>query len=104
MEHMTRQIFTKEFKLEAVKLVKEQGYSKLKTAKSLDISDNSITLWIKQYDEGRLMQIPGPMSRSPEQEKLLKLRRELQEARIERDILKKPRRTLPSIQSEVRPD
>jgi transposase len=89
MERMTRRVFTKEFKLEAVKLVKEQGYSKLKAAKSLGITDNSLALWIKQHDEGKLMQMPGPMRRTPEQEELLKLRRELQEARMERDILKK---------------
>jgi transposase-like protein len=43
MERMTRRVFTKEFKLEAVKLVKEQGYSKLKAAKSLGITDRPAT-------------------------------------------------------------
>lgn len=89
MERMQRRVFTKEFKLEAVKLVKEQGYSPGKAAQNLGVCEKSLHLWVKQQEEGRLMSMPGPLKRSPEQEELLRLRRELQEVRMERDILKK---------------
>lgn len=89
MERMQRRVFTKEFKLEAVKLVKEQGYSKLKAAKSLGVAEKSLLLWVKQFEAGILMSMPGPLKRAPEAEELLRLRRELQEVRMERDLLKK---------------
>ena len=89
MERMQRRVFTKEFKLEAVRLVKEQGYGAGKAAKSLGVCEKSLLLWVKQQDEGRLMSMPGPLKRSPEQEELFRLRRENQELRMERDILKK---------------
>lgn len=89
MERMKRRVFTKEFKLEAVKLVKEQGYSKLKAAKNLGISEKSLLLWVKQFEAGRLMSMPCPLNRTPHQEELLQLKRENQELRMERDLLKK---------------
>lgn len=89
MERMKRRVFTKEFKLEAVKLVKERGYSRLKACKSLGVAENSMALWVKQFEAGTLMAMPGPLTRTPDQEQVLTLRRENQELRMERDLLKK---------------
>ena len=43
--------FDKNFKIEAVHLVLEQGRSASSVAKELDIHENAIRKWIKEYKE-----------------------------------------------------
>ena len=45
-----RRSFSKDFKLEAVKLVKEGGLSAGRAAKDLGIYETSLRRWIKQYE------------------------------------------------------
>ncbi len=45
---MARRKFTREFKVSAVKLVNEQGYSFVEAAKSLGVDPNSVRGWVKQ--------------------------------------------------------
>jgi transposase len=79
--------YTKEFKLEAVKLVTEQGYTQSEASESLGVSSQNLNRWIDQL---------GPESRSErltklsmEQEELQRLRKENKRLRMEREILKK---------------
>mgnify|MGYP001476162623 CR=1 FL=1 len=46
---MARRKFTREFKLSAVKLVNEQGYSVVDAAKSLGVDPNSVRGWVGKY-------------------------------------------------------
>ncbi len=43
-----RRSYTKEFKIEAVRLVSEEGCSIREAAESLGVSDNSLRVWRKQ--------------------------------------------------------
>ena len=45
---MARRKYTREFKISAVKLVKEQGYSIAEAAKSLGVDDNSVRYWTQK--------------------------------------------------------
>lgn len=83
----TRRRFTREFKVEAVKLVTEKGLTVAAVARDLDIAENLLHRWKRQLRED-----PGftLMKKSDQQaEELCRLRRELAIAQQERDILKK---------------
>lgn len=77
-----------EFKVEAVRLVMEEGYSKSEVARRLGVSRVSIGKWVaavakkqdKAFTNGEL---------TPEQEELRRLREENRQLRMEREILKK---------------
>ena len=44
----TRRKFSHEFKLEAVRLVKERGVSALQAAKELDVHENVLRKWVRE--------------------------------------------------------
>lgn len=77
--------YNKAFKEEAVLLVTEQGYSVADAAKSLGITPSMLYNWKAKYDEQHADQT---ISES-EREELLRLRKEIKNLRMEKDILKK---------------
>ena len=83
---MARRRFTREFKLSAVQLVQQQGYSIGQAAKNLGVDDNCVRYWIKQFG-----QEPGmaPCGDGAVQAELQRLRKENARLLMERDILKK---------------
>jgi transposase len=44
----TRRAFSREFKLEAVKLVKERGVSVAQAARELDVHENVLRKWVRE--------------------------------------------------------
>lgn len=83
-----RRSFDKEFKLGAVKLVKNAGISVRKASRDLGIHETSLRHWIKQHeiDHG---QGPEEALKTDEREELGKLRRDVRRLRMEREVLKK---------------
>lgn len=77
--------YPKEFKEEAVALVRDQGYSVPEAAKSLGIAANMLYRWKEQYEA----QIEGKTLAEDEREELKRLRKENKELRMEKEILKK---------------
>jgi transposase len=82
-----RKTYTREFKLEAAKLVTEYGYSHKKAAENLGVSGKSIRNWIQQFQQQGVISTEGPGKAVAEQIKLLQA--EVKRLRMERDILKK---------------
>jgi transposase len=83
---MARRKFTREFKVSAVKLVNEQGYSAAEAARSLGVDPNSVREWVKKFsDEAGL----APTGEGAMAAELRRLRRENAQLRMEREILKK---------------
>ena len=89
MEKLKRRQFTAEFKIEAAKLVLEQGYSCAQAGKHLGVLPKLIKEWIAKYQEGKLIAGAPRLRVTPEQQELARLRQEVQRLKIERDILKK---------------
>jgi len=85
----TRKQYTKEYKLEAVSLVKEQGYSQAEAARQLDINANILARWIKELSDTDGQAFRGNGKMTPEQEELKKLRAQVKRLEMEKDILKK---------------
>jgi len=79
--------YSREFKVEAVKLVTEHGMVRKQVARDLGIDPASLRKWIEQFSsasEG------GALNQGPvHDEEVRRLRRELAETKMERDILKK---------------
>jgi len=84
-----QQHYTPEFRAEAIKLVTEQGLSQKEAAKRLAISKGTLANWVaatKAYSHSSAF---GARSAKDLEAENTRLRKELAEARMERDILKK---------------
>ena len=84
-----RRTFDQEFKLEAIRLVTENGRKVPEVARNLGIHPNSLYKWKREYLEDKQNAFPGKGNLRPEDEELRRLRRENADLREERDILKK---------------
>ncbi len=84
-----RKTYTSEFKLEALRLVETSGKSKAQLERELGLSSGLLSHWQQQMQEEGLNAFPGHGKRTPEQERLRQLEREVEVLRQERDILKK---------------
>jgi len=88
---MERRRFTREFKVEAVKLVRERGVAVKQAARDLNLHENVLRKWVKDFAADPQQAFPGHGQIKPEQLEIERLRREVQKLKAERDILKKPR-------------
>ena len=84
-----RKQLSKQFKVDAVKLVTEQGYRVSEAARNLGIHHSSLRRWKKQFETNGNQAFPGKGHMSPEKEELHRLRKEVKQLRMEREILKK---------------
>ena len=87
MDH--KQGYTSEFKSEAVKLVLAQGLSLSEAAKRLSIPKGTLATWVRHAQTSPVPGVPGARTTEELETEVRRLRRELVEARMERDILKK---------------
>jgi transposase len=78
-----------EFKLEAVKLVKERGVTIRQAAVDLGLHENVLRKWVKNVEVHREQAFPGQGRLRPDDAEVARLRRELAKTKAERDILKK---------------
>ena len=84
-EKRSYKTYTKEFKEEAVALVHGQGYSVPEAARSLGIASNILYRWKQQIED----QQQGKVLTKDEREELKRLRKEVKNLRMEKEILKK---------------
>ncbi len=85
VQKRTYKQYSKEYKEEAVALVLEQGYSVPEAAKLLGIASNILYRWkskIESQPEGKSLSVD-------EREELKRLRKEVKNLRLEKEILKK---------------
>ena len=85
----TRKKYSREFKLDAISLVLEQGYSRAEAARSLGLNPAMLSRWIRQHeaDDGTAFRGNGKLT--AEQAEIRKLRDEVRRLKMEKDILKK---------------
>ncbi len=84
-----QQRYTPEFRAEAVKLVTEQGLSQQEAAKRLAVPKGTLANWMAATKASTRPSAPGTRSAADLEAENARLRKELAEARMERDILKK---------------
>ncbi len=88
LEKRVRRKYDRDFIVEAVKLVNEGGRV-AEVAQNLGITDNLLYAWKRKYDADPMNAFPGKGHMKPLEEENRQLKRELERARRERDILKK---------------
>ena len=81
--------YDKAFKLEAVRLVIEEGRSVASVERDLGTGKGVIYKWVHQYTEDSEHTFPGKGKLKPPDQEVHELKKELERVKRERDILKK---------------
>jgi len=84
-----RTTYTREFKVEAVRLLRRSGKSQAEVADELGIASSTMCRWNKEFGEDGEDAFPGRGRLTEEEERIRQLERENEILRQERDILKK---------------
>lgn len=86
---MERRKFSREFKLEAVKLVRDRGVTSAQASRDLGVHANVLRKWVRELVADPAQAFPGHGQVKPEQLEIDRLRKEVAKLKAERDILKK---------------
>ena len=86
---MTRRKFSREFKIEAVRLVTDRGVAVAQAARDLDIAESVLRRWIRELSVAPAAAFPGNGQMRADQAKIAALKKEVVRLRAERNILKK---------------
>ena len=89
MEAGNRRKFSREFKMEAVRMVNEGNRSMNAVARELGLHANVLGRWKRQLSDDARHAFPGKGKLKEPDEENRRLRREVERLRTERDILKK---------------
>jgi transposase len=85
-----RRQYTREFKIEAVRLIEESGRSKAQIARELGVHESLLKRWKAQLESRPAPEaFPGNGNLSAAEEEVRRLRRENEQLRQERDFLRK---------------
>ena len=85
----TRRQLSREFKLEAVRLVNDRGVTVAQAARDLEVHENVLRKWIREEASDPQQAFPGKGVMKPEQAEIERLKREVAKLKMERDIKKK---------------
>jgi transposase len=89
MSKKKRKNYSQEFKMEAVGLIAEKGYSIAEASRNLGIDYSILRRWKNQFADDSQNAFPGKGRLKAPDEELRQLKRELERVKEERDILKK---------------
>ena len=92
---MERRKFTREFKLEAVRLIKDRGVSYVQASQDLGVHPSQLRDRVKKFADDPQYAFPGHGQMKPEQLEIARLKREVAKLKAERDILKNVRGSFP---------
>lgn len=85
---MRSRTYDKEFKLHAVALHKN-GKSAAQVCRELGIPESTFSGWVKEYGKDSEKSFPGSGNIKASNEEFYRLKKELEDMRMQRDILKK---------------
>ena len=88
MSKRKRRTFTKEQKVDAIRLVRVSGEPIGKIARELDLTENSLRNWVRQADIDEGKGSAGALT-TEEKAEVRRLKKELRRVTMERDFLKK---------------
>jgi transposase len=89
MERKRRKSYSREFKLEAVRLITHKGYSIAEASRSLGVEYSVLRNWKIQFEQDPQHAFPGKGQLKPPDEEIRQLKKQLERVTEERDILKK---------------
>src|SRR5579863_514445 len=85
---MERRRFAREYKLEAVRLIRDRAVSYAQASADLGVHPTQLRHWVKAFAEDPQHAFPGAGQMKPEQLEITRLKREVIKLKAERDILK----------------
>ena len=100
---MERRRYTREFKLEAVRLIRDRGVSYVQASEDLKVHPTQLRNWVKGFADDPQHAFPGQGQMKPEQLEIARLKREVTKLKAERDILKNCRGPLPACAGQKQP-
>ena len=83
-----RRRFSREFKIEAVRLASQEGVPIYQANRDLGIGDGVLRRWKQQYEEDPTHAFGGAGRVAPRDEELVRVKRALARVKRERDFLK----------------
>ena len=86
---MTRRKFSREFKIEAVRLVTDRGVAVAQAARDLDVAESVLRRWMRELTATPATAFPGNGQMRADLAEIAALKKEVARLRAERDILKK---------------
>lgn len=86
---MTRRKFSREIKIEAVRLVSDRGVAAAQAARDLDMAESVLRRWMREMTATPAAAFPGNGQIRADLAEIAALKEEVTRLRAERDILKK---------------
>lgn len=99
---MTRRKFSREFKIEAVKLVTERGVSVAQACRDLELAESVLRRWMRELTSAPAPAFPGNGQQRAELAEIAALKKEVARLKAERDILKRGEPWAPWVQAPWR--
>ena len=84
-----RRAFDDSFKLQVVKMIKDQGLTIVQVCKDLNIGETAVRRWVQQYEAEQLGQAGIGKPLTAEQQRIRQLEQENRQLKMDNDILKK---------------
>ena len=85
---MPRRKFSREFKVEAVRLVTERGVAVAQAARDLDLAEGQLRRWMRELTAAPQGAFPGNGQQRADMAEIAALKKEVAKLKAERDILK----------------
>jgi len=89
MSDKQRNKYTKEFKLQVVRLLKDEQRTVTEVSRDTGIPSGMIYKWLQTYNESPQKYLPGEKTNPTEREELRRLKKKLSDVYEENQILKK---------------
>ena len=86
---MRRRVFSREFKVEAVKLVRDRGVAVAQASRDLEVAESVLRRWMRELTTAPAAAFPGNGQMRADLAEIAALKKEVTRLRAERDILKK---------------
>lgn len=86
---MSQKKYSREFKIETVKIVTDKGYTAKEAAKMTGVSYDTLAGWVREYKMHNEVSFPGKGKLHPEDDEMRRLKRKIADLEEENAILKK---------------
>ena len=83
-----KRVFDAAFKLEVVKLIKEQGFSISQVCKEMSVGESAVRRWVKQVGAEQLGKSDIGKPITPEQQRIRQLEAEVRKLKSDNELLK----------------
>lgn len=88
-EKRTRRAFDAAFKLQVVRMIREQGLSVGQVCRDMNLVESAVRRWVEQFDEESAGRPGTGKPLTPEQQRIRQLEAELKQVKADNELLKK---------------